>query len=260
MGFRTAKIVLFFELTKRNCPKGAIMGQKDFAMSPGFCIFANKKDMPFYNKFFSIAAAILLASCSGGGSRGSDEAPGLETGDLIFVSDTSGMGSAVMAATGRFSHVAIVEHTDSGLYVWEAVPGKGVICSRLADFLADQGCDSATLMSPSEEGLLRLMRPAAEYDTARLRALLHEHLGQPYDDYFMPDNGRTYCSELAEECFCNSDGGRIFATEPMNFRDAEGRMPEYWTRWFDSLGTAIPEGTPGTNPNSIFSQCREVGF
>ena len=37
----------------------------------------------------------------------------------------------------------------------------------------------------------------------------------------------------------------------MNWRDAEGRLPEYWVEHFRQLGAEVPEGVPGTNPTDM---------
>ena len=37
----------------------------------------------------------------------------------------------------------------------------------------------------------------------------------------------------------------------MNFKDAEGNMPEYWTNLFDRLGQKVPQDVDGTNPESM---------
>ena len=55
-----------------------------------------------------------------------------ETGNLIFIYDTTGMGSAIHSSTAwdslepTFTHVAITECTDSGVYVIDATPSLGV--------------------------------------------------------------------------------------------------------------------------------------
>ena len=55
-----------------------------------------------------------------------------ETGDLIFIHDTAGMGHAIQSATAwdslqpAFTHVAITQCTDSGVYVFDATPSLGV--------------------------------------------------------------------------------------------------------------------------------------
>jgi hypothetical protein len=48
----------------------------------------------------------------------------------------------------------------------------------------------------------------------------------------------------------------------MNFKNAEGEMPAYWTRLFALLGESVPQGQPGTNPQQIHAspQLRHVMY
>ena len=176
------------------------------------------------------------------------------TGDLIFVCDTAGMGSAIQSSTGGkkdqhvFTHVTITECTDSGIYVIDATPRLGVSRRTLGEFIL-----SVTGGDPD--------RPFTQYayyyqvdvpfDTLQLEKRLHAFVGLPYDPYFMPDNGRMYCSELVYECFFDCNGHHLFPVKPMNFKAADGSMPLYWQEHFGQLGTAIPQDMPGTNPNDM---------
>ncbi|MCR4680245.1 MAG: hypothetical protein K5636_01360 [Bacteroidales bacterium] len=45
--------------------------------------------------------------------------------------------------------------------------------------------------------------------------------------------------------------GGIFPSKPINWRDAEGNLPEYWIKHFEELGLSVPEGIPGTNPTDM---------
>ena len=65
------------------------------------------------------------------------------------------------------------------------------------------------------------------------------------------DNGQLYCSELVWESYLAPDGSRLFPARPMNFRAADGTMPQFWVDLFAKLGEEIPEGIPGTNPNDM---------
>ncbi|MCR5192143.1 MAG: hypothetical protein K6D59_02465 [Bacteroidales bacterium] len=162
----------------------------------------------------------------------------LQSGDLLFLyGDDDDMEEAITASTGKYTHVAMVERDSAG-HIWtiEAVPDSGVQrkpINALYDMRAD---------------LYRLTIP---YDTAAVLARAHSFLGLPYDDYFMPDNGRFYCSELIYECFLNADGKHLFEAKPMNWRDSKGRLPKYWRRHFRKLHVAVPEGVLGTNPSDL---------
>ena len=37
----------------------------------------------------------------------------------------------------------------------------------------------------------------------------------------------------------------------MNFYASDGSLPAYWRHHFDSLGVAVPQDMPGTNPNDM---------
>lgn len=171
---------------------------------------------------------------------------GLGTGNLLFVRDQKGdMDQAISAATGCYTHVGIVECTVSGVFVIEALPRRGVVRNTFADFFLTNiiGTDS---VCPFDMYLVDV-----DYDTARLVALMHQFLGQPYDDYFAADNQRMYCSELVYECFYDNQGNHLFKMQPMNFNDSLGNLPRYWQFHFDSLGVPPPQGQPGTNPSDM---------
>lgn len=171
---------------------------------------------------------------------------GLGTGDLLFVRDQAGdMDQAISAATGRYTHVGIVECTDSGLFVIEALPRRGVVRNTLYDFYLANSADTNS-PAPVDKYYINV-----EYDTARLLTLMHQFLGQPYDDYFAHDNNSMYCSELVYECFFDNSGRHLFSTVPMNFNDSLGNLPRYWQFHFDSLGVPPPQGQPGTNPSDM---------
>ncbi len=194
-----------------------------------------------------IGISLLIGGCS-------TAEDGLRNGDLIFesVSD-SAVAKAIDAATASageesFSHVAIIEVAEDGIFVIEAASESGVRRITLDEFL-----DAATHGNDGRPAVT-VMRLAGEYDTASFIANAKRHIGEPYDRYFMPDNGRMYCSELVYESFRDENGRPVFAARPMNFRAADGSMPQYWLELFESLGEPIPQGIPGTNPNDMFRE------
>lgn len=166
---------------------------------------------------------------------------GLGTGMLLFVyGQDGGMDEAIVAATGQYSHVAMVECTDSGVYVLEALPRKGVVRGTLDAFLRDNAMSEFDLYYVD-----------AAFDTAALLQRMSDFVGMEYDDYFAPNNDRLYCSELVYECFLDKEGNHLFSAQPMNFNDAQGRLPQYWQDHFDSLGVMPPQGVIGTNPTDM---------
>ena len=77
------------------------------------------------------------------------------------------------------------------------------------------------------------------------------HIGEAYDWHYLPNNDKMYCSELVYESFLTDDKRHLFSARPMNFRDKDGQIPEFWVRLFAEFGELIPEGVLGTNPNDM---------
>ena len=157
----------------------------------------------------------------------------LQSGDLLFVSDTSGMGQAVKESTGQYTHVAMVERVGDSLFVIDATQKRGVARRSIENTFANK--------MPVE--VYRLTIP---FDTSAVLARAHALIGKPYDNAFLPDNDAYYCSELIQAAF-----GNLFESKPMNWRDKEGKLPEYWKKHFEKLGIPVPEGVLGTNPTDM---------
>ena len=159
----------------------------------------------------------------------------LKPGDLLFYADTEGMGAAVKESTGHYTHVALVVEVGDTVWMIDATPRHGV--SR-RPFI--QQAESSATPYPDP---YRLTVP---FDTAAVIARAMALIGKPYDDTFLPDNDAYYCSELIQVVF-----GDIFPSQPMNWRDAKGKLPRYWKRHFKKLKMPVPEGVPGTNPTDL---------
>lgn len=164
-----------------------------------------------------------------------------QSGDLLFLTENkSDMEKAITASTGEYTHVALVE-CDSADDVWviEAYPEEGVRRISYEQFEREHliwfylgSCDIYRLTVP--------------FDTAAVIARAKSLIGKPYDNAFLPNNDAYYCSELIEMAF-----GGLFPSKPMNWRDADGNLPEYWKKHFRKLGRPVPEGVPGTNPTDL---------
>ena len=160
----------------------------------------------------------------------------LQTGDLLFLNDNkSAMEKAITASTGEYTHVALVER-DSADDVWviEASPKHGVQRIPYSQF------------ERNNFGTIGIYRLTVPFDTAAVIARAMSMVGKPYDNAFLPDNDAYYCSELIQVAF-----GGLFPSQPMNWRDADGNLPEYWIKHFEELGMPVPEGVPGTNPTDM---------
>ncbi|MDE6711066.1 MAG: hypothetical protein K2J53_01430, partial [Alistipes sp.] len=165
---------------------------------------------------------------------------------LFQIGSESPMSGAIAAATGRdgfpkFTHVGIAVCCAGADSVLEATSPDGVRMTALGDFLGK----SASIAGRPAVVAMRLK------DTSGIAAAVaraRSFMGQPYDYSYRPDNGRIYCSELVWESYRRPDGSPIFPARPMNFRAADGSMPQFWIELFERLGEDIPEGAAGTNP------------
>ena len=161
------------------------------------------------------------------------------------------MTDAIVAATERgeavtFSHVGIVEATAGGAFVVEAVD-TSVRRTPLGEFLARSARRGGRPIAA-----VGRVRGADSTVVQRALRRAHERLGLPYDDEFLPANGKLYCSELAWECFVAADDStHLLRSRPMTFRTADGELPAYWAEHFAALGMPVPEGVAGTNPNDM---------
>lgn len=186
-------------------------------------------------RFAAICAALcLLSSCR------TDTAP--QTGDLIFFTGgSSSMDDAISSSTGDgFVHVAIVEVDSEGTaWLIDATPRKGVSREKLETKLLEEKGKTLLMRLKDSTGVTASVQ--------RAKGLI----GSSYDFAFLPDNDAYYCSELVYECFLRPDGSHIFSSQPMNFLDSEGNLPEYWKELFEKLQMDVPQGLPGTNPEDL---------
>ena len=195
-------------------------------------------------KLLIFGSLLLLFACSS-----SVEQP-LKSGDLLFVSSAaSSFEQAIADVTNdelqqNFSHVGLVNVTDSGVYVIEAAPNHGVVYRPIAEFEQE-----------NIEKLIFTGRLKTQYQQWIPEAISHAylHLGKPYDYAFDFDNDDYYCSELIYFAFAEaSKKPDVFETPPMTFKPSEDAdfLP-FWVDYFAKLNIPIPEGKPGVNPNGI---------
>jgi hypothetical protein len=177
----------------------------------------------------------------------------LKEGDLLFQNLGCGaLCEAIEAVTEgidkkKFSHCALVVNINDTLRVVEAI-GNKVQVNTLLDFFSRSG-DTIIIrnitigrVKHNFENLI----PAAVSKAKQL-------IGQPYDDEFILDNNKWYCSELIYHSFKEANQQKDFFTlEPMTFKDP--LTNDYFKAWVDyykQLNTDIPEGKPGINPGLI---------
>lgn len=174
-----------------------------------------------------------------------------QEGDLLFqVSEATPMSVAIAEATAqhdsiKYDHVALLAIEEGKAYVLEATSKHGVSRTPWHEFV------SSSNLIDGKPGIvvMRLKDQTISISQAISRA--KSHLGEKYDWSYLPDNGKMYCSELIYDAFLDKKDTPIFKAKPMNFRNAKGEMPTFWTDLFQKLGEPIPEGVLGTNPNDM---------
>ena len=176
------------------------------------------------------------------------EVPASGSGFSRAIADATAQGDSV-----KFVHVGIVASAPGGRpCVIEASPQRGVVCTDWDVFIEDSrlpdGRTGVVIMRVADRGF--------PVEDAVARAM--EHIGEEYDWSYLPDNGKTYCSELVYESYVGEDGEPLFEAVPMNFRDAGGNLPEFWVDLFEKLGEPVPEGVPGTNPANLAASAHLV--
>jgi hypothetical protein len=196
----------------------------------------------------AVLAGLVLAGCGGRADR-------LQTGDLVFIGipveyNAGGMTDAIGSATGKgelnLIHTAIAEVDAAGRpWIIDATIAHGVdrhpLDTMLRDFRLRDGYKATFIVKR-----LRDNRDAARYVENAKR-----FLGRSYNTTFLPNDTSLYCTELVHESYIAADGRPLFEEAPMNWRNADGELPEYWVWLFGQLGMDVPEGLPGTNPQTM---------
>ncbi len=185
---------------------------------------------------------ILLSACNN--KQATIE---LQVGDLLFRSNSQGLGGAIEEVTQGFegydfSHVGMVFADSShSLQVIEAT--DEVVQITTLDSFLQKG--SAIFVGRVKDEYQPLLSKAIAFSLAQL--------GKPYDEEYLYDNGKYYCSELIYDAFLFANNGRpFFQLEPMTFKVPEtGKFSEGWVIHYQKLGIAIPEGEPGCNPGGL---------
>lgn len=206
-------------------------------------------------KIIAAAAMLgaLLASC-----RNTQDRQQIQTGDLLFIGipmdyQADNMAQAIADATGgsdeiNYIHTAVLEVDSLGaVWVIDATLARGIDRHPLDTLFKD------FTLNDGGRATFKVMRLKDNGDAARHVEQCKALLGEEYDVYFLPGNGRHYCTEVVFDCYLNRDGSHIFDSVPMNFKNRDGEMPDYWNWLFGLLGQPVPQGVPGTNPQMMIS-------
>lgn len=205
-----------------------------------------KKTYQFIFPFLFLIA--MISSCSSDRSENR-----LQEGDLLFQDlNCGGLCDAIEAVTegvdGKdFSHCAMVVQVGDSLKIVEAI-GSKVRLTTVDDFLKrSSDVDSLHNISVARvtEAHRSLIHGASAYALSKV--------GEPYDDEFLMNNGKWYCSELLYESFKHANGGEeFFQLYPMTYKmPSQDEFFPVWVKYYEDLQKPIPEGEPGLNPGSI---------
>lgn len=174
-----------------------------------------------------------------------------ETGDFIFQDlDCGPTCDAIEAVTEGydgydFSHVGLVNKTDSGVYVGEAI-SAGVVWTPLSSFI-----ERATYEEGVPQVLIMRLQEAHRKGIPSAIAYINERIGMSYDDIYRYGDDRYYCSELLFDAW-EDQKEQFFSLTPMTFKQPNSEeFAEVWVNYFKELEQVIPEGEPGINPGSM---------
>ena len=179
-----------------------------------------------------------------------------QAGDILFQDlDGSPLCDAIEAVTqgvdgSHFSHCGIAAFDDDGRPVVVEASGPGVREVRLADFLG---------RSEDADGHPKVLVGRVDNASIAANGLRRARylLGVPYDDEFLINNGKYYCSELIHDCYLDGDGRPIFRLFPMTYKEpGRDAFQAAWVAYFNDLGKPIPEGEPGCNPGGLSRSSR----
>jgi uncharacterized protein YycO len=148
----------------------------------------------------------------------------LLSGDILFrekssenISEAIDKVTQTSGAT-HFSHVGLVEVTETGIVVLHAYPEGGTCIVSLNEFLHPKG-DSVRVIA------YRLKNEGQKAIPAAIQKA-HSMLGKPYNFSYILSDTAHYCSEFIYRTFAADS---IFKLEPMTFKDSQtGTFPAAW--------------------------------
>ncbi len=180
----------------------------------------------------------------------------LQEGDLLFQNlDCGPLCDAIEKVTTgykglAFSHIGFVVNEKDSLYVLEAI-GKDVHLTPVHIFF--QRSHHAVYIGRVKSKYSSLLKDAV--------AFAKHQTGVLYDDVFLYNNGKYYCSELIYDAFKYANEGLpFFSLEPMTFCEpATSVFFPAWVDYYNELNIKIPEGEAGINPGGI-STSRKISI
>lgn len=199
--------------------------------------------MSFHLKFLLVLLFAANAAVAQKSNYGA-----LKNGDILFQDlDCGGLCDAIEQVTqsygGRhFSHIGLVSLEGDSIYIIEAI-GSKVQRTALKDFTHRNG--NEILLGRAIKSFQKVVPKAVQ--------IAQQQIGIPYDDAFIYDNGKYYCSELLYDAFKQANNNdAFFQLRPMTFKKPNtNEFFPVWVEYYQKLNMPIPEGMAGINPGGI---------
>ncbi len=179
----------------------------------------------------------------------------MKEGDLLFQDlDSSPVCDAIeLVTTGyngaNLSHIGLVVSDNDTLKILEAIPPK-VILTKLDDFL-NRSFDK----NGNPKIIVGRLKKDFSYIVANAISFSKSQLNTEYDNVFLMNNDKYYCSELIYEAFLNDS---IFNLQPMTFLHPETKDTlAVWKEYYSELKAEIPQNKLGINPG-IMSLSKKI--
>ena len=143
----------------------------------------------------------------------------------------------------NFSHVGIVSIIDGTPMVYEAYP-PSVQLIDLKVFLnrsLDINNKPKVIVGRLKKEYRKSIRSAISF--------IENKVGTKYDEFFLYENNKFYCSELLYDAFLKDS---IFELRPMNYKYQDSNeFQKQWINHFKKLDSEIPQGKLGINPGTM---------
>jgi len=211
----------------------------------------------FTNTLTNITFYLLLIticfSCKTQTNEVTKELFTLQEGDLLFQdSDCGPFCTAIEKVTfgykgSKFSHIGLLVKEKNKLKVLEAI-SVGVVLTPIDTFINrsfDKDKNPKVVVGRLKNPQQKLIPKAINF--------IRKQMKKPYDDVFVIDNDKYYCSELIYDGFKFANKGNpIFELQPMTFVDPDTKKTfPIWEDYYKDLKVSIPEGEPGLNPGGM---------
>jgi hypothetical protein len=171
----------------------------------------------------------------------------LKSGDFLFQSMNCGpLCEAINEVTSGyqghdFSHLGLVYIKNDSILVIEA-SGSSV---KITPYETFKTYTAEKMFVGRLKRKYRALIPEAI-------AFALQQIGVPYDEEYVYNNGKYYCSELLYDAFLHANKKPLFDLFPMTFKSPKTEEYfEVWVDYYKKLNIEIPEGKPGCNPGGI---------